>query len=99
MLFSMPGGVSTLDNEKNGNWNGEKRHSVKDRVLCKVLFNNPGHHKPGDKIPGTVIAVFGEIPVYRVELDTVWAERMDYSRGKKIVMGNVTGGAVSRLDE
>jgi hypothetical protein len=63
--------------------------NVGDRILYTALFNNPGHEKPGEKIPGMVITVFGEPPVYRIELDTVWKERMIYASGKKIVVGNV----------
>lgn len=73
-----------------------ERHEEGDRVLYTALFNNPGHERPGDKIPGTVISVFGEPPVYRIELDTVWNERMLYAHGKKIIVGNVGGRSVSR---
>ena len=74
-----------------------ERCGVDDRVLYTALFNNPGHERPGDKIPGTVISVSGEPPVYRIELDTVWSERMFYACGKKIIAGNVRGRSVSRL--
>ncbi len=74
-----------------------ERYGVSDRVLYMALFNNPGHERPGDKIPGTVISVFGEPPVYRIELDTAWSKRMLYAHGKKIIVGNVRGRAVSRL--
>ena len=76
-----------------------ERYGVGDRVLYTALFNNPGHEKPGDKIPGTVISVFGEPPVYRIELDTAWSERMLYAHGKKIIVGNVSWRSVSRLKE
>jgi hypothetical protein len=74
-----------------------ERHGVGDRVLYTALFNNPGHERPGDKIPGTVISVFGEPPVYRIELDAVWNEGMLYAKGKKIIVGNVRGRSASRL--
>ena len=74
-----------------------ERFGEGDRVLYTALFNNPGHEKPGDKIPGTVISVFGEPPVYRIELDTAWNERMIYAHGNKIIVGNVRGQSVSRL--
>ncbi len=73
-----------------------ERFGVDDRVLYTALFNNPGHEKPGDKIPGTVIVVFGEPPVYRLVLDTAWNDRV-HAHGKKIVVGNVRGRSVSQL--
>ncbi len=76
-----------------------ERYGEGDRVLYTALFNNPGHERPGDKIPGTVISVFGEPPVYRIELDTVWSKRMLYAHGKKIIVGNVRERSVSRLKE
>ena len=76
-----------------------ERYEAGDRVLYTALFNNPGHERPEDKIPGTVISVFGEPPVYRIELDTVWSERMLYAHGKKIIVGNVRGRSISRLKE
>ncbi len=76
-----------------------EKYRAGDRVLFTALFNNPGHEKPGDKIPGTVISVFGEPPVYRIELDAVWNERMTHVHGKKIIVGNVRGRSVSRLKE
>ncbi len=74
-----------------------ERCEVGDKVLYTALFNNPGHERPGDKIPGTVISVFGKPPVYRIELDVAWNERMLYARGKKIIVGNVRERSVSRL--
>ncbi len=76
-----------------------ERYGEGDRVLYTALFNNPGHEKPGDKIPGTVISVSGKTPVYRIELDTVWSERMLYAQGKKIIVGNVRGRSVSQPEE
>ncbi len=74
-----------------------ERYEAGDRVLYTALFNNPGHEKPGDKIPGTVISVSGKTPVYRIELDAVWGERMLYAHGKKIIVGNVSWRSVFRL--
>ena len=73
-----------------------ERYEKGSRVLYTALFNNPGHEKPGDKIPGIVIAVFGKSPVYRIELDTVWGERMTRVHGEKIVVGNVSGRSLMK---
>lgn len=75
----------------------DKTFAVKDRVLYTALVNNPGHYKPGEKIPGTVVAVFGQSAIYRIELDRLWNERVIHSVGKKIIVGNVSGRCVSEL--
>jgi len=77
------------------------KYKVGDRVIFTVLFNNPGHEKPGDKITGTVITVFNNagVPTYRIRLDVLWNKRMDRLCGKPIIVGNVTEGSMALLAE
>ena len=68
-----------------------ERHKVGERVLWVTYVNSPGYYKPGEKIPGEVIDVFFDPPIYRIRLDICWDERVsDKSlHGKKIIVGNV----------
>jgi hypothetical protein len=73
----------------------EELYAIGDRVLWTVLVNNPSHYKPGDKIPGTIIAASGTPPFYRIQLDVVWNEQMVHAGGKPIVVGNISGRQLS----
>jgi hypothetical protein len=67
-------------------------YEVGERVALVPLFNNPGHYKDGDKVPGTVIHRFwnGRGITYRVRLDVVWNERsLGQPCGQKIIAGNI----------
>ena len=77
----------------------KKTFDVGERVLWTVLVNNPGHHKPGDKILETIIGTYSGPPVYRIELDQVWNERMKDVSGQKIIASNVRGREVSFLEK
>lgn len=68
-------------------------YKVGDRVLYSVMVNNPGQAAPDDKIPGAIVNVcLAEIPIYRIELDMVWGNRVSpHAQGKKIIVGNVLG--------
>jgi hypothetical protein len=69
--------------------NSEHRFEVEERVVCIVQFNNPGYHKRGDKLPGTVINVCSKQPTYRIELDQEWGARHPHLIGQKIIVGNI----------
>jgi hypothetical protein len=68
-------------------------HKVGDRLLYSAQFNNPGQWAPDDKIPSTIINVCSaRHPIYRIELDMVWGNRVQpHTQGKKIIVGNVWG--------
>ena len=75
----------------------EIHHQVGARVLCKIEFNNPGHHAPGDKLSGTVVSVFGSPSIFRVRLDARWNGTVPGYGTKRIVVGNVTARSLSPL--
>lgn len=75
-------------------------YAVGERVAWRARVNNPHHYRPGEKVAGTVIAVFenGGRPAYRIELDIAWnATAPDMPLGRRIVVGNVRGGSLKTL--
>jgi hypothetical protein len=73
----------------------ERLYEVGDRVICKVLLNNPGHYKPDDMLPGEVICRYenGGAYTYRIRLDMKWNERV-VNHGEPIIVGNIRGGRI-----
>ncbi len=78
-----------------------QKYEVGQRVFYKALFNNPGHYRPEDKLPGTIICAFlnGSLGwTYRVELDMTWNDRVA-AHGQKIIVGNIRGGSLFPIKE
>lgn len=76
------------------------RYKVGQRVLWKVLRNEPHHYKPDEVVSGKIIAVFDNsgVPTYQLELDLVWNEHApDMPQGQQIVVGNVREAFLSSL--
>ena len=68
-----------------------ERYKVGERVLWVPLFNSPDHYMPGEKVPGEIINVFSDPPIYRIMLDRSWDNTIsDKSlRGEQIIVGNI----------
>ncbi|MDQ5949403.1 MAG: hypothetical protein QG589_529 [Patescibacteria group bacterium] len=77
------------------------KFKVGDRVIYITQVNNPGHCPPGQRCSGTIMNVIylrNESPLYRIELDMVWNDKMsEYSRGKKMIKGNIFEKFISPL--
>jgi hypothetical protein len=73
----------------------ERVYEVGDRVVYKVQFNNPGHYKPDDMLPGEVICRYknGDGFTYRIKLDIRWSDRVS-TCGEPIIAGNINAGRI-----
>ena len=77
----------------------ERSFEVGERVVYKVQFNNPGHYRPDDMLPGEVISRYetGRGAIYRIRLDMKWNDRVR-GHGAPIILGNVPAARIFPQD-